>query len=576
MAIEAPARETKTRPSRVCQVTGLTLDRSAETLVKLNAVTAVVFLLLGAIAAILLGLTRWQAVHLLDANWYYRLVTFHGINMLVFWIVFFEMAGLVFASTVVLSSRQVLPKLAYAAYALMLAGTLLVNGVVLFGPFDQASVMFTAYPPLKSHPLFYLGLILFAVGALLVCLLFFLNVVEARRSGASTGPLPLFTYGLGAAATIAVFTLVHGAITMIPAFLWSVGLIDAVDPAVYRLTFWGFGHPAQQVNLCAMVAIWYLLSTLTVGGKAVNEKVSRTAFLLYVLFINLGSAHHVLVDPGFSGAWKIFNTSYAMSRAVFASLVHALSIPASVEVAQRRSGFGAGFFQWLRKAPWKNPAFSAMALSLAIFGFLGGVSGVIIGTEQVNLRVHNTLRVPGHFHSTVVGGTTLAFMGLTYYVIPLVFRREWWSARLARVQPWLFAAGITVLSISMTGLGALGHPRRHWDVTFAGSVLPATLLDSTARALQAGLGIGGVVAFLGVLIFAANAVATLLLGKRVEGRPAFPPIAPLAPAADTAAAGEHRRFPAPGVLVLVVLFLVFFIAVYAANWFALSKAWGIG
>ena len=53
-----------------------------------------------------------------------------------------------------------------------------------------------------------------------------------------------------------------------------------------------------------------------------------------------------------------------------------------------------------------------MFLSLVMFGFLGGISGVVLGTEQINLIMHNTLYVPGHFHGTVVAGTTLAFMAI--------------------------------------------------------------------------------------------------------------------------------------------------------------------
>ena len=46
-----------------------------------------------------------------------------------------------------------------------------------------------------------------------------------------------------------------------------------------------------------------------------------------------------------------------------------------------------------------------MFISLIGFGFLGGISGVMMGTEQLNLIIHNTLYVPGHFHATVVIGT---------------------------------------------------------------------------------------------------------------------------------------------------------------------------
>ena len=47
-----------------------------------------------------------------------------------------------------------------------------------------------------------------------------------------------------------------------------------------------------------------------------------------------------------------------------------------------------------------------------------------MGTEQINIIIHNTIYVPGHFHATVVIGTTLAFMSLTYFLIPVLFRRQ--------------------------------------------------------------------------------------------------------------------------------------------------------
>jgi hypothetical protein len=59
---------------RTCPATGRTIHLSAEALVKANAVVAIVSLLIGTIAALLLVLTRWQAVHLLPATWYYRLL----------------------------------------------------------------------------------------------------------------------------------------------------------------------------------------------------------------------------------------------------------------------------------------------------------------------------------------------------------------------------------------------------------------------------------------------------------------------------------------------------------------------
>ena len=112
---------------------------------------------------------------------------------------------------------------------------------------------------------------------------------------------------------------------------------------------------------------------------------SRTAFLLYILFLQLASAHHLLADPGIYPNWKIFNTSYAMYLAVLAPWCTALTVPGAIEVAQRKKGYTQGLFEWLRKAPWGNLVLAAMFISLVGFGFLGGISGVMMGTEQLNL-----------------------------------------------------------------------------------------------------------------------------------------------------------------------------------------------
>ncbi|HUH13052.1 MAG TPA: cbb3-type cytochrome c oxidase subunit I, partial [Longimicrobiales bacterium] len=400
---------------RTCPSTGLKIERQADNLIKANAVVATLALLVGGISAILILLTRWQAVHLLDSVMFYRVLTVHGMNMLIFFILFFEMGVLYFAAGPLLNSRIAAPKLGWAAFVTMVIGTLMVEWTMMTG---RADVLFTSYVPLRAHPLFYLGVILFAVGALTVVGLFFATLVIAKRERTYEGSMPLVTFGALTAAIIAVITLVHGAAIYIPTFFWSMG-IGNVDPQVYRMVWWGLGHASQQINVAAMVSIWYMLAAFSVGGVVLNEKISRTAFVLYILFISMASAHHLLVDPGFSPAWKVVNTSYFMYMAVLASMLHGFTVPAGVELGQRLRGYTTGLFGWLKNAPWGDPGFSSLVLSVVVFGFVGGITGVTIGTEQINIIAHNTLRVPGHFHTTVVGGTALAFFAVTYYVLPL-------------------------------------------------------------------------------------------------------------------------------------------------------------
>ena len=276
--------------------------------------------------------------------------------------------------------------------------------------------------------------------------------------------------------------------------------------------WWGLGHSSQQINVAAMVAIWYLLGALTVGAVVVNEKISRTAFVLYIGFISMASAHHLLVDPGFGPSWKVVNTSYFMYMAVLASMLHGFTVPAGVEMGMRLRGYTQGIFGWLRRAPWGDPGFSSLVLSVVVFGFVGGITGVTFGTEQINIVAHNTLRIPGHFHATVVSGTAMAFMGVTYYVIPLIFRKKVAFYGLAKMQPYVFSIGMLIFSMSMTFAGTFGVPRRHYDISFAQA--PFGFEYAPAVNLMLGIAaIGGLIAAMGGGMYILVTVWSVFFGK---------------------------------------------------------------
>jgi cytochrome c oxidase subunit 1 len=554
---------------RTCQYTGLKVDAAAQALIKANAVAAVIFLAIGGLMGLLVALTRWPAVHLLPADWFYLVLTGHGANVLLFWIIFFEIAVLYFASAVLLNCRLATPKLAWLGFVLMVVGAVATNVAVLQG---DSSVMFTSYPPMQAKPHFYLGIILFAVGALIGCGIFFATLVIAKEERTYEGSIPLVTFGAMTAAIIAVFTIASGAIILIPTWLWSLGLISDIDPLMYKVVWWAMGHSSQQINVSAHVSIWYLIAALLVGAKPLSEKVSRTAFLMYILFLQLASAHHLLAEPGLDASWKIVNTSYMMYLAVMGSMVHGLTVPGSIEAAQRRNGYNRGVFEWLRKAPWGHPAFSGMFLSLIFFGFIGGISGVVLGTEQLNVLMHNTIYVPGHFHGTVVAGTTLAFMAATYLVLPLIFQREIIWPKLAKIQPYLFGIGAAGISLFMMGAGTLGVARRHWDITFSDANL--SFAYSAGAFLMMGLnGIFAIIAALGGMAFVLIVVGTVLFGEKIKGghKLTFPLHA--GGGAVASHYGSEGTIKLPGTIILVTIFFTCFVLYYFINWKYLSELW---
>ncbi len=560
---------------RTCPATGLKVDLAAERLIKANAVAAIVFLAVGGVFGLLVALTRWPAVHLLSSDMFYLVLTAHGLDVLLVWIIFFEIAVLYFASAILLNCRLATPRIAWVGFGLMMVGAILTNVTVLQG---EASIMFTSYVPMKAPPNFYLGLILFAVGALLGCFVFLGTLVIAKDEKTYEGSIPLVTFGALTACIIAIFTIASGAIILIPTWMWALGYISHIDTVMYKLVWWAMGHSSQQINMAAQVAIWYAIPALLMGAKPLSEKVSRTAFLMYILFLQLASAHHMLVEPGLSSEWKVFNTSYAIYLAVLGSMIHGMSIPGAIEAAQRRNGFTNGVFEWLRRAPWNNPAFAGMFLSLVLFGFLGGISGVVLGTEQINIMLHNTLYVPGHFHATVVAGTTLAFMAITYLLVPLIFQREIIWPKLAKWQPYLFGLGAAGISLFMMGAGTLGVSRRHWDITFSDAALsfdypPAAFLMLALN------GLSGIMAAIGGGLFVAIIVASVLFGKKVDASNIVEALGPrpqkqMSDAVSTY--GNAGTFHLPGTYILVSIFFTAFVLYYFVNWKYLSELWQMG
>jgi cytochrome c oxidase subunit 1 len=202
-----------------------------------------------------------------------------------------------------------------------------------------------------------------------------------------------------------------------------------------------------------------------------------------------------------------------------------------------------------------------------------------MGAEQINILVHNTLYVPGHFHATVVIGSTLAFMALTYFLIPTLFRKQVAFPGLAKWQPYLFGIGMSVFTLAMMGAGTLGVERRHWDMAFTDAVLGFDY-PASAYTLMGIVGMAGVVAILGGAIYILVTVVSVFFGKPVESESSYGIEAGFVSRAEPLVVpqGGHEAagkwgMAAPGTFVLALFFLVTFVLYYAVNWKYLASVW---
>jgi cytochrome c oxidase subunit 1 len=91
---------------------------------------------------------------------------------------------------------------------------------------------------------------------------------------------------------------------------------------------------------------------------------------------------------------------------------------------------------------------------------MGGLTGLFLATLAVDVHVHATYFVVGHFHYIMVGGAVMGYLGGIHY---------WWPKISGRMYPdgWArLAAAIIFIGFNLTFfpqymLGYLGMPRRY-------------------------------------------------------------------------------------------------------------------
>jgi cytochrome c oxidase subunit I len=377
---------------------------------------------------------------------------------------------------------------------------------------NRATVLFTFYPPLKADFFYYLGLTLVVVGTWLLPL----NLALTLRAWRADNPgrrTPLAAFM--AIITMTMWTLSTLGIASEMLFMllpWSLGLLPGVDVVTARTLFWFTGHPIVYFWLLPAYISWYTLVPRQGGGKLFSEPMARVSFILFlVLSIPIG-IHHQVADPGISEIWKLVHAIFTVG-VFFPSLLTFFNVVASLENAGRARG-GKGWLAWIFKLPWGEPSFVTQVLAMILFAF-GGIGGLINASYNVNLVVHNTAWISGHFHLTVGTAVALTFMGIAYWLVPLLSGRALWSRAMALAQAWLWFIGMGIFSHWMHTLGLLGMPRR----TMIGA---SPYLQPEWQALLPFVLAGGLIMFASAILFFLNIVLTVAAGKRVEGGQEIP------------------------------------------------------
>jgi cytochrome c oxidase subunit 1 len=481
---------------------------NGERLVLAHIYTATLVLGLGALFGMLQGFSRANWIVMPDWFDYYRMLTAHGVLMALVFTTFFITGFLTYATYTTIP-RVRSTRLNWIGYSVMLLGTVMATIAILDG---SASVLYTFYAPLKASPLFYFGATFLVAGTWFVAADIIANVMWFKKNNPALRiPLPAFM----AAATfvmwiIATLGVVAEMLILIP---WSLGLTAGVDVSLTRMLFWYFGHPLVYFWIMGAYTIWYTVVPTTYKGTVFSDSLTRVAFVFLLLISTPVGLHHQYLDPGINSGWKFLHTILTYG-VVIPSFMTAFAVFASFEIAARKAGV-TGFANIVKWLPWNDPAFAGPGCGMILFIF-GGFGGVVNNSYSMDVLVHNTMWIVGHFHITVGGPVALTFIGAAYKLIPALSGRKLFAPKLALASIYLWFTGMVVMSTAMHWSGLLGAPRRTSDVSYAGAAAVAQWHPFMVVAA-----IGGTIIALGVLVFVIVATLTFLTNVKVKNPAPF-------------------------------------------------------
>ncbi len=384
---------------------------------------------------------------------YYQGLTLHGVlNAIVFTTFFIN--GLLFYLPVREMNSKPNMTWMWAAYFVALIG-LVMAGVAIIA--NTSTVLFTFYPPLQGHWGFYLGAALIIVSSLMVAFeVVRLRMVWKRQHPNEATPIVTYmsvmTWLMWALASVGI--VVEVLVFLLP---WSLGLIDGVDPLLSRTLFWYTGHPIVYFWLLPAYVSWYGLMPKQAGGELVSDSLTRLAFIMFLLFSTPVGFHHQFTDPGIPAAWKMIHSLLTMFVGI-PSMLTAFTVAASLEIGGKRQG-GKGMLGWIDKLPWQNASFTAQVLAMLAF-IPGGAGGIVNASFNLDMLVHNTAWIPGHFHLTVGTAVTLTFFGITFWLVPHLTKKPLYSNTMALTASWIWFIGMMFFAVGMHWQGLLGVPRR--------------------------------------------------------------------------------------------------------------------
>lgn len=350
----------------------------------------------------------------------------------------------------------------FVAFCILFSSFFFSDGPALSG--------WTAYAPLSAvgavagpgqgvgQVLWALSIAVFCVGQLLGSLNFIPTTLDMRAKGLSLSRMPLTVWawfitscmGLTAfavlmpACILLIMDHVVGTSFFIPSNLVVSGQLQphsGGSTLLWQHLFWFFGHPEVYIAIVpAMGIVSHVLVTFMrrplLSYKVVIGSMLSLAFLSYMVY-----GHHMFV----SGMNPV-------SSLVFSFPTLIITIPSTILVLI--------WLGSLYRSRLRITTASLFALGFISMFITGGVSGFFLAQPPIDIMIHATYFVVGHFHFVMAVAAIFGIFSGTYFWFPKMFGRMM-SERLGKLHFWLTFVGVYCIFMPFHYLGLAGNVRRY-------------------------------------------------------------------------------------------------------------------
>lgn len=345
--------------------------------------------------------------------------------------------------------------------------------VSFFVPGGAAKSGWTAYPPLagiadsghwpfaNGQTLWLTGMVFNITASLLGSVNFIATIIQLRAPGMTWMRLPFFVWAqfvtafllllafppLEAAGIFQLMDRVAGTSFFMPTGLvvggqvaqWSGG----GSPILWQHLFWFLAHPEVYVLILPGIGmVTEIIANNTrkpiYGYKAMVGALFVLAFLSFIVW-----AHHMYMTGMGAKVAAFFQTTTIM-----------ISVPSVILITALLLSLWGGSIRF-------TPPMLFAATFLPMFG-IGGLTGIPLAFNAIDLYLHDTYYIIAHFHYVVAPGTIFAIFAGIYYWYPKATGRMM-NEFLGRIH-WFFSLiFINGLFLPMFFQGMAGMHRRWYD-----------------------------------------------------------------------------------------------------------------